>query len=71
MLVCCLKFPNFDRLNYRKFRANIRRSREQNKFICSAEAQQYMWQSGQIYAEAESNANKKPSGSRLEEAKSP
>ena len=31
------------------FDANIRRSREQSKFICYAEAIQYKWLSGQIY----------------------
>ena len=39
-----------------KQNAKIHRSREQNKFICSAEAQQYFCRR-QIYAEAESNAN--------------
>ena len=36
---------------------NIRRSREQNKFICYAEARQYMWPGGANCAEAEGRAN--------------
>ena len=36
--------------------AKYRRSREQNKFICYAEAQPYIWRQPNI-AEAESNAS--------------
>ena len=44
-------------ITYSIFRyVNIRRSREQSKFICYAEAPQYMRRS-RIYAEAESRAN--------------
>ena len=37
--------------------ANIRRSREQSKFICYAEAQPYMWPKGQISQKPQSRAN--------------